>query len=74
MIDQAKVTERPLIGSDQITAAVRGYRQTLLLDPRDPLDTQNAGGKKLSETLIEPVQELITRNSRVVIISDDRLN
>jgi CHAT domain-containing protein len=74
VIDQGKVTERPLIGSDEITAAVRGYRQTLVLDPRDPLDTQNADGKKLYATLIEPVQELIPRNSRVVILPDGSLN
>jgi CHAT domain-containing protein len=74
VITPAEIIARPLLNSDQIDAAVKGYRQTLVLDPRDPLDTQNADGKKLYATLIEPVQELIPRNSRVVILPDGSLN
>ncbi len=73
VIDQAKVTERSLIGSDEINAAVKAYRQSFF-DPRDPLEAGSADGRKLYSALIGPVEKLIPRNSRVVILPDGSLN
>ena len=62
-----------LPASAQIDATVKAYRQSFL-DPRDPLDAQNADGKKLYATLIEPAEKLIAKNSRVIVLPDGSLN
>jgi CHAT domain-containing protein len=73
VITPAKITEQPLISSDQIEAAVKAYRQSFF-DPRDPLEAGNADGKKLFAALLAPIEKLIPRNSQVVILPDGSLN
>jgi CHAT domain-containing protein len=57
----------------EIDAAVKSYLESFT-DPRDPLEAGNADGKKLYATLIQPVEKLIAKNSRVVILADGSLN
>jgi Uncharacterized protein conserved in bacteria len=59
--------------SAEIDAAVKSYRQSFL-DPRDPLEAGPAEGEKLYSVLIGPVEKLIPRNSRVVVLPDGSLN
>jgi CHAT domain-containing protein len=58
-----------LPGEGQITTLVQQYRAALT-GPRDPLETKNADGRALYDTLVAPAAELIPKNSRVVIIAD----
>jgi len=62
-----------LPASAEIDAAVKSYRQSFL-DPRDPLEAGNVDGKKLYATLIQPVEKIIPKNSRVVVLPDGSLN
>jgi CHAT domain-containing protein len=57
----------------EINAAVQDYRKALL-DPRDPLETGNASGRKLYDMLVAPAHKLIRPGARVVIIADGALN
>ena len=57
----------------EINAAVQDYRKALL-GPRDPLETGNASGRKLYDTLVAPAQKLIRPGARVIIIADGALN
>jgi CHAT domain-containing protein len=57
----------------EIDPAVKGYRQSFL-EPRDPLEAENADGKKLYSILVGPAAKLIPRNSRVVVLPDGSLN
>jgi CHAT domain-containing protein len=72
-ITPAKTSLITLPRSAEIDAAVKSYRQSFL-DPRDPLEAGNADGKKLYATLIQPVEKIIPKNSRVVILPDGSLN
>lgn len=63
----------PLRGRAEIDATVKSYLDTFTL-PWDPLEVGNSDGKKLYETLIEPAEKLIPKNSRVIILPDSRLN
>jgi CHAT domain-containing protein len=69
----AKVSLFTLPGRAEIDAAVKSYLEAFT-DPRDPLEAGNADGKKLYATLIQPVEKLIPKNSRVVILADGSLN
>jgi CHAT domain-containing protein/Tfp pilus assembly protein PilF len=73
IITPAKISVVTLPASAEIDATVKAYRQSFL-DPRDPLEAQNADGKKLYATLIEPAEKLIPKNSRVIVLPDGSLN
>jgi CHAT domain-containing protein/uncharacterized protein HemY len=73
VITSTKTSMLPLPASAEINAAVKSYRQSFL-EPRDPVESGNADGKKLYSLLIEPVEKLVPRNSRVVILPDGSLN
>jgi len=63
----------PLPASPEIDSALKPYRDSFT-GPRDPLEAGNADGKKLYSTLIQPVEKIIPKNSRVVILPDGTLN
>ena len=73
VVSSSKVTLIPLPASEEITAEVKSYRDAFL-DPKDPLEAGNADGKKLYATLIEPAEQLIPKNSRVIVLPDGSLN
>jgi CHAT domain-containing protein len=56
-----------------IRALVESYR-TVIEDLRDPLESRNPAGLKLSEILLGPVRELAEPGARVVIIPDGALH
>jgi CHAT domain-containing protein len=57
----------------EIETLVQNYRKALL-EPPDVLQTRNADGIKLYDTLVAPAQKLIPPGSRVTIIADSVLN
>lgn len=59
--------------SGEIDAAIESYRDFILKDPRDPLESGNRSGKKLFEMLVGPVEKEISKNSRVIILPDGTL-
>jgi CHAT domain-containing protein/Tfp pilus assembly protein PilF len=63
----------PLPASPEIDSTLKPYRDSFT-GPRDPLEAGNADGKKLYTTLIQPVEKIIPKNSRVVILPDGSLN
>jgi CHAT domain-containing protein len=73
MITPTKVSLLPLPGRAEIESAVKSYDESFL-DPRDPLEAGNQDGKKLYTMLIQPPEELIPRNSRVIVLPDGNLN
>lgn len=73
VITPTKVSLLPLPARSEIDAHVKSYLDAFL-EPLDPLETGNADGKRLYETLIEPAKKLIPRNSRVIILPDAGLN
>ena len=72
-ITPAKTSMITLSGSADIDATVKSYRQSFL-EPRDPVEAENADGRKLYSVLIGPAERLIPKNSRVVILPDGSLN
>jgi CHAT domain-containing protein len=73
VITSTKTSMLPLPASAEINATVKSYRQSFL-EPRDPVESGNADGKRLYSVLIEPAQKFIPKNSRVVILPDASLN
>ena len=73
VITPAKTSLFALPASGELATLVRSYRESFT-DPRDPLESGNADGKQLYATLIQPVEKLIGKNSRVVILPDGSLN
>lgn len=73
VITAARVFLLPLPGRAEIDSGVKSYLEAFP-DPRDPLETSNADGKKLYETLIRPAEKLIPKNSRVILLPDGELN
>lgn len=69
VITPTRVSLLPLPGRSEIDARVKSYLD-VFPEPRDPLETGNADGKKLYEMLIEPAEKLIPKNSRVIILPD----
>ena len=72
-ITPTKISLFPLTKRSEIDASVKSYLASFT-GPRDPLEAGNADGKKLYATLIRPVEKLIPRNSRVIILADGGLN
>jgi len=56
----------------EIDRAVKSYRE-VLLGARDPLEAVDANGQKLYEMLIEPATNLISQDSRVILLPDGSL-
>jgi len=63
----------PLPASPEIDSSLKAYRDSFT-GPRDPLEAGNTDGRKLYATLIQPVEKIIPKNSRVVILPDGSLN
>ena len=74
VITPTKTDLYPLPRSSEIDEALTSYRETILKDPRDPLETGNSSGKKLYEMLIRPAEKSIPGNSRIIILPDGALN
>lgn len=72
-ITAAKVSLFTLPRRSEIDPTVESYLESFP-GPRDQLETGNADGKKLYATLIQPVEKVIPKNSRVVILGDGSLN
>lgn len=72
-ISPTRISLIPLPASLEIDSALKAYRDSFT-GPRDPLEAGNADGKKLYATLIQPVEKIIPKNSRVVILPDGSLN
>ncbi|HZQ19830.1 MAG TPA: CHAT domain-containing tetratricopeptide repeat protein [Terriglobales bacterium] len=51
-----------------------GHYNRVLTAARDPLEIANAEGMQLYDVLVKPVEKLVPRDSRVVIIPDGSLN
>lgn len=73
VVTPSKVSLIPLPASPEIDTLARSYRKSFL-NPVDPLEAENAYGKKLYELLIRPAENLIPRNSQVIILPDGALN
>jgi CHAT domain-containing protein len=73
VITPTRISLFPLPGRAEIEATVKSYLESFT-DPRDPLEAGNEDGKKLYATLIQPAENLIPRNSRVVVLPDGNLN
>jgi CHAT domain-containing protein len=72
-ISPTKISLIPLPASPEIDSAIKSYRDSFT-GLRDPLEAGNADGKRLYATLIQPVEKLIPKNSRGVILPDGSLN
>ena len=73
VISPKKVSLHPLPSAGELSALVTSYRDSFT-GPQDPREAGNPDGKKLYSTLIQPVQELIPANSRIIILPDGGLN
>ena len=73
VITPTKISLLPLPARSEIDARVKSYLDAFP-GPRDPLESNNADGKRLYEKLIEPAEKLIPKNSRVIILPDGDLN
>ena len=62
-----------LPAGDEIEKEARAYRK-VLLGPRDPRETADAGAAALYHSLVEPAQKLIPEGARVVVIGNGALN
>ena len=74
MITSSNISIFPVPPRAELETAVASYRETILFDPRDPLESGNAAAKKLSESLVSPVANAIPKNSRIIILADGALN
>jgi len=63
----------PLPAEKEIRGLVEGYR-TVIEDLRDPVESQNPAGAKLSEILLGPIHQLVPPGSHVVIVPDGALH
>jgi len=62
-----------LPASAEIDAAVKSYRQSFLIRAI-PWKREMSTARKLYATLIQPVEKIIPKNSRVVVLPDGSLN
>ena len=72
VITSKNVALLPLPARGEIDAAAAAYRKSFL-DLRDPIEAENVHGKKLYDVLVRPVEKLLPKNSRVVILPDGSL-
>ncbi len=74
VITPAKTSLIPLSPAGELQALVDAYRKSFVDDPRDPLESGNADGKKLFATLIQPAEKLLPQMGRVILLPDGALN
>jgi tetratricopeptide (TPR) repeat protein len=74
VITPAKTSLIPLPPSGTLDQLVKSYRKFFLEDPRDPRETENADGKRLYAALVQPAEELMLKNGRVILLPDGTLN
>ncbi|MGA8224868.1 MAG: CHAT domain-containing protein [Candidatus Acidiferrales bacterium] len=72
VVTPARVVSYNLPPAAEINSLVQSF-SAALVGPRDVLETGNAEGKKLYETLIAPAKDLIPPASRVTILPDGSL-
>ncbi len=72
-ITPAKIQMFSLPPEKDIRDLVESYR-TVIEDHRDPLESHNPAGARLSEILLGPVRELAAPGARVVIVPDGALH
>jgi CHAT domain-containing protein len=63
----------PLPPEKEIRGLVEGYR-TVIEDLRDPVESHNPAGARLSEVLLGPIRKLAPPGSHVVIVPDGALH
>ena len=73
VVTPSKISVLSLSSTAEIDAAAKSYRESFT-DPRDPLESGHPDGKKLYDSLVQPAERLIAKNSRVVVLPDGRLN
>jgi len=73
VVTPAKTSLVVLPPSQEIDPLVKSYRDSFT-DPRDPLEADNIDGKKLYATLVQPAEEFLPTNSRVIVLPDGSLN
>jgi len=73
LITPAKISLFPLPAGPELDEPLKTYRESFNL-PVDPLESPNSDGQKLYSVLLQPVQSLLPKNSRVVILPDGNLN
>jgi CHAT domain-containing protein len=72
-ITPASIQMFPLPPEKEIRELVEGYR-TMIEDLKDPVESQNPSGAKLSNVLLGPIRQLIPPGSHVVIVPDGALH
>jgi len=73
VIGPSKTTFLPLRSASEIDDDVKSYNSTFV-DPRDPFESGEALGTKLYESLVRPAEQLIPKDSRVIVLPDGTLN
>jgi CHAT domain-containing protein len=72
-ITPKKIALFSLPGAPEIDAVTQRYRRALI-GPQDVLETVNADGSSLYNTLLAPAEELLANSPRIFIIPDGPLN
>jgi len=72
-VTPAKIEIFTLPADKEIRGLVEGYR-TVIEDLRDPVESQNPAGARLSEILLGPVRQFAPPGSHVVIVPDGALH
>jgi CHAT domain-containing protein len=73
VVTSRKVHAAVLPGEAEINAAARAYAGAIE-SLRDPLETENPAGRRLSEILLAPVAAQVSAGSRVILVADGALN
>ncbi|MGE5647623.1 MAG: CHAT domain-containing protein [Acidobacteriota bacterium] len=73
VVTAGKVQSFPLPGVEEIKPLVESY-QAAIQGLRDPLETANPAGRKLSEMLLNPVRAAARGQSRLIVVPDGPLH
>jgi CHAT domain-containing protein/tetratricopeptide (TPR) repeat protein len=63
-----------LPAADEIQGWVESYRKFVEQRVADPMASESPAGRRLYETLVAPVNRLVPRNSRVILVPDGALH
>lgn len=74
VIKPDEIRMRELPGESQIADSIRTYRHAIEDELRDPVRERMVQAERLSEMLLGPVQNLLGRAQRVVVVSDGALH
>ena len=74
VIKPDEIRMRELPGESQIADSIRIYRHAIEDELRDPVRERMVQAERLSEMLLGPVQNLLGRAQRVVVVSDGALH